>query len=950
MTISSSIRQQERIVNSELARLLRERCNLDAQAEVIIDGRQPDVLVIHPNHGPIIIETEFDPARSVNDDALAKLGLEINGETTAITFAVTLPSDLREIQQEHLLDRLSVATISWSEWYIDSTNGPDISGNYQDLCEQIKRAVPRSDALSEAVQILERGLRTAAATIRGHEGTMYRISKVLDREPSDEVAHVAALMFINAMSFHDRISGLVSDIPYPPFISNSGNLAVQLRQVWSVILEKDYWPIFRTAYDLMCSMPVPDAYQFSMACRRTVDDLAKLPIAKRHDLAGQIFNRLVADRKFLAAFYTSIPAATLLASLALNPDKWPAIDWSDLETLKDMTVLDPACGTGTLLMAAYQQIAQNHRANLLSLQDKTEDSLLHKTLIEDTIHGADVVDAAIHLTGSTLASIAPKVTFERMNLHVMPLGDDEMNGPRLGSLDWLDNRQLRTLFSGAGEQVGALEGKTSSTIKRPEPKLVIANPPYRRHNSSTGRGEGQNRVFGHKDLADERDLAGRLSALLVGKPANQIAGLGSVFVVLADDLLEPGGRMAFVLPATSLSGTSWREIRQMLSEHYEVEYVVSSHDPSASAMSYDTSIAEILLIARKHQEDAEVSGRGRFINLWRLPKMENEAVALAGAINRAPTQVHRIDGPPVGGTPLLLGNDQWGEIVESPISSSPWPGSRWMHAACGQYAYSLADGELWTSDGLSKAADLPMKSLEAVAEISPYDLQIRGTNGAFDIYDNWDMMATYPAIWHYSARTHNGLVSDPNARLSPKPGTEYASLWAKSGRLHVTRDVGYSSNPICATITHINSLGVRTWFTLSIKSHTNESSRYRELALALWCNSTLGLLCHAAHSNRSQLGRGIGSRTMLRTLPTLDVRELADWQLEAAEKVFSDLIDVQFEPFYKCAVDANRIRLDERLIREVLGLDDDAIDSVAHIRSLLANEPSIYGNKGPELP
>ena len=53
---------------------------------------------------------------------------------------------------------------------------------------------------------------------------------------------------------------------------------------------------------------------------------------------------------------------------------------------------------------------------------------------------------------------------------------------------------------------------------------------------------------------------------------------------------------------------------------------------------------------------------------------------------------------------------------------------------------------------------------------------------------------------------------------------------------------------------------------------------------------------------------------------------------------------------HKCAVDKNRIELDERLVRDVLGLGDDAVASVARLRTLLASEPSIHGSKVPELP
>ena len=73
---------------------------------------------------------------------------------------------------------------------------------------------------------------------------------------------------------------------------------------------------------------------------------------------------------------------------------------------------------------------------------------------------------------------------------------------------------------------------------------------------------------------------------------------------------------------------------------------------------------------------------------------------------------------------------------------------------------------------------------------------------------------------------------------------------------------------------------------------------------------------------------------------------LQPWQLEESGKLlWRDFRGRSFESFHKCAVDENRIELDERLVRDVLGLGEDAVASVARLRTLLASEPSIHGSK-----
>ena len=113
-----------------------------------------------------------------------------------------------------------------------------------------------------------------------------------------------------------------------------------------------------------------------------------------HDLTGQIFQRLISDRKYLATFYTRPASAALLARLAIN--QLEGVDWGDAEAIGKLRVGDFACGTGALLSAVYEQIAERH-ANAGG-----DPSQLHRAMMEEVIYGCDVMPSAIHITGSTL--------------------------------------------------------------------------------------------------------------------------------------------------------------------------------------------------------------------------------------------------------------------------------------------------------------------------------------------------------------------------------------------------------------------------------------------------------------------------------------------------------------------------------------------------------------------
>ena len=364
----------------------------------------PDIIVRLPA-GSVILETELEPALTVEADALSRLGMEIDGQRVQNVFAVTVPGRLRSVSQLHLYQRMAGATLVWQEWRIDGTSGPKLSGTAIEFGNAVQRTSPPSGDLDEAVDALDEGARRAGSRLYSSPGTLGRVSKIFGTEPSDEAANMAALVIINAMVFQERLaSNEVAFQPVSAAMRDGRFSRLALLQVWEHILSIDYYPIFSMARDVVQELSEVEATDVLGECATTAATLLGMGAVGRHDLAGRIFNRLISERKLLAVFYTSIPASTLLAGLALSPDRWSHVDWSNAERISQLRVVDPACGTGTLLMAAYRQIVQNHSA---TASDDSDDPFLHQALVEKVITGADVVQAAIHLTAATLAAMSP---------------------------------------------------------------------------------------------------------------------------------------------------------------------------------------------------------------------------------------------------------------------------------------------------------------------------------------------------------------------------------------------------------------------------------------------------------------------------------------------------------------------------------------------------------------
>ena len=170
MTTSSDDRSHESIINDALARFLRERCNLaSAAAETLRAGKRPDI-VVRLAEGPVVVETEVEPARTVEADALSRLGMDIGGQEVQNVFAVAVPENLRSTSQRHLYERIATSPLRWQEWRIDGTSGPRLTGTALELGNAVARTSPPSSNLDEATGILDGGVQGGPQV--GHGGTV----------------------------------------------------------------------------------------------------------------------------------------------------------------------------------------------------------------------------------------------------------------------------------------------------------------------------------------------------------------------------------------------------------------------------------------------------------------------------------------------------------------------------------------------------------------------------------------------------------------------------------------------------------------------------------------------------------------------------------------------------------------------------------------------------------
>ncbi len=267
--------------------------------------------------------------------------------------------------------------------------------------------------------------------------------------------------------------------------SSAGLTKSSVLTEWRKILAINYWPIFDIARRILEIIPAADSKALIDALAATSDKLLQNRLMRSHDLTGAVFQRLIADRKFLAAFYTTPASAALLVGLAITPDMFPAgKSWSSADDVKSLRIADFACGTGTLLSTAYQRVSFLHE------HAGGDAEKIHPQMMATALVGCDVLPAAAHLTASMLAGAHPTVKYNQSSIMTVAYGKQPDGAIALGSLDLLDPQgtfEVLSITAKAAEGMGEAEKETWQSLPHASFDVVIMNPPFTRATNHEGK-------------------------------------------------------------------------------------------------------------------------------------------------------------------------------------------------------------------------------------------------------------------------------------------------------------------------------------------------------------------------------------------------------------------------------------------------------------------------------
>lgn len=958
-------KHREEHANTLLAQILRG-LSIDAQAETKgnPNRKMPDI-VIKSGGKKIIIEAEYNNTAGAEKDADARL---YDGSKPGIIGAISYPPAFEEDFQKAFLSHepLDFAFKAASK---RAGNWEDRwrTGTVYDLAQALRRPnaltkLPHNE-IAIAVADIDRALGQFAEQFHNRPGDCENMAKLLqaslpvagDKRNDDERKKIASksvplagLILTGAFMFQAALASRgVSGIQSPGIYEGKGYNISHIKDAWEEILNINYVAIFKIALGLIMHGNIQK--DDMLVLLRVALDVQRVA-SEGTDVMGGVYHELLAElAKPLGAYYTTIPAATMLSALALPLND--SIEWDNPEKISELRIADLACGSGTLLAAVCGQVRDNamrrHVEKIIAKKNMPMGNgglvqQTHAALMENVIWGFDVLDAAAHLTATTLGLMSPEVDFTKSHIYRAAIGINDFGSGVAGSFNLFNSNQVtRRLFEpkkGAEAQIEHAE--TGEALSEPLPKLdlCLMNPPF-----VVGRkGAISYSFLPEKDAEAVRQTIRAISL----RNDFHMAGMGPGFIHLAEKYVKQGGRIAMIMSATLASGRNkaWTAARNRIEKSCDLEHLIVSREVGRFNFSSSTNLQECMFIARKRLDGEKKKEHAMFSVLTENPQDANAAYATAKAITEAANSKE-------GFGDLKIRDRQIGEFafLRYRNRNMPWGGTAFTNLRLTMAANLFAEKGKIMPYSSNKSA-LPVCPLATLADFGSYRLH-RYTNVAaieekvrprLGISKTKTKYASYYPGYH-KLKTGIGQKDITSILESPTcyfmPLTNDDKSWADKyfswgGKIAINVSFGFSSSRRLVTLLSEPVQGAN-YQPVRLKEETPERSK----AMVLWLNSTLSTMMIAMYSVNCGGSKVMFSKEAAENLPALNLDALSSAQITALAEEFDIIAEMQFGKIPEMAEDPARIAIDDALVK-TLDLRDFDFNGLRHA---LADEPIING-------
>ncbi|MEM2112263.1 MAG: hypothetical protein QXX08_10385 [Candidatus Bathyarchaeia archaeon] len=957
MSFWLSGRAFETKLNVLLGRLLSRELGMRAVSEYISRRDRPDV-VIYINGIKIVLEGSYSRADAENDvkrriqegfgdlgialhykeslsQNLADAELEERLKASLFEVKVMVPEDVSDTLLAYFTRQKTLPR--WTTGWVEA--------RIQDLVSIINEAIQfviSEEDIKEAIIEIEQKINDFVLRAKGVDVNkklaeelynlfykLYGLS-IGDYERIDELLYAkAALTILLSTTFYQSVRAEIG-LESVSRLCRQYGYRLGLKNAFEEILKVDYRPVYDLAIQVIETMP--DALNHAI---RELVELAEKCSSKRtllrRDFSGKIYHKIVGDwaiRKNFATYFTTVPAAYLLAYLSVFTKT------GVFSGFKKVKTGDLACGSGTLLTAAYSALKDLYIYTSFK-EGELDLKGFHRLMLEKSLWGIDALRYAVQIASTNLALQDPTTQVGRMNTFTVPLGVENKK-VTLGSLEFVEGRGLPSIamFFAEKPSLKFIEGAESASITGgevvesiPEFDFIIMNPPFTRATGRGGKKGGE--LFGFiideafRKVVTERydEIRSKISCELrnVGKKYNRIfkdlgkelfdigqAGEGLLFLYLASKLVKNDGKIAFVLPKSLLSGTNWFLARCLLLEKFHLEHVVLSFDAeNGYNFSESTSLSEALIVARKRKKP-DKNEETKITVLLRKPLTSLEARALAFKITGAEkTDYIEVDGSKAyvytfSRNDLAENLDNWGKLCAFP-----------------SHNLNRITAEIFTGKLCGKK--LPITLLGKIADVVGLAVR-RGTFHEVFKQVSEGTPEAVPAIIGGEEELRKRIALKPNAQVvCTKPKYLHtASKFLVPDRIWV--DTSHALALYCN-----DEVVCNMFFGLKPKKGIKLTENMLK-ALVLWFNTTWGVLSILANRIETR-GRWIElTITKWRLQPVLDVTRLDRETIKKLVDVFEKNSEKELkrlpEQFNPQNIDPVRKSIDEVFL-SALGIKID---------------------------
>jgi hypothetical protein len=380
-----------------------------------------------------------------------------------------------------------------------------------------------------------------------------------------QAREAAAYLLVNQLLFY-RILSSYEEMGLPKIDVAHIRPKLLHPEYFQNVLKVDYRPVFE--FDIAQELDTQAGTIALRAVLRAFEYVQADQVSA--DVIGKIFHNLIPleKRKPLAAYYTNSNAAHLLSHISIDNE----FD----------RVMDPACGSGTMLVAAYTV-----KSELYERLGRAVTMDVHEKFVADQLTGIDIMPFSAHLAVVNLSLQAPEHQLQRVRVAIHDSLELEPGQPvessrkvflraskfRMRRIDSYDEDVSKT-----GSDTG-VEGD----FRVLPVEVIQMNPPF---------SDSDRIPKSYKSDIIKRFASPQFEGLLQGKYSLQLP-----FLLLAEDFLVEKGRVSAVLPVTTFTGEAFNSWVSHLVRYYTVRVIIVGF--GRTAFSENTALSECLVVAEK---------------------------------------------------------------------------------------------------------------------------------------------------------------------------------------------------------------------------------------------------------------------------------------------------------------------------------------------------------------